>query len=104
MKQLHFVGTILAATTVSAAAQTCDYASSSDMTKLIGALSDRAYAESQDDDYQAACETMGNVIALYNKQMMAFQDCGDMVSAINTQSAARSADRLARSYCNHQSD
>jgi hypothetical protein len=87
----------LAATIVSVTAQQCDY--SFKMPELIHSLSQRAYAEAEDDDYESACETMRDVIALYNEQIQAFKNCGDLTSAINTQTNARSAAKLARTYC-----
>lgn len=87
-----------AVTIVSAIAQTCDY--SFDTPQLISALSQRAYAESQEEDYESACETMRDVVALYNQQIEGFRRCGDIVTAINTQTAGRAAARLARTYCN----
>ena len=87
-----------AVTIVSATAQTCDY--SFNTPQLISALSQRAYAESQEEDYESAFETMRDVVALYNQQIEGFRRCGDIVAAINTQTAGRSAARLARTYCN----
>lgn len=99
LRRTVFASIPFAVTAATATAQPCNY--NLQDSALILALSERALSEAQDDDFESACETMREVLGVYQRQIRSFVTCGDQVTAVRTQTAARSAAALARSYCDN---